>query len=69
MAVPVISPGFEGVSGLTITGKVLAELVPQEFVAVTVMFPFCPASPTFTVIELVVLPAGLRFHPVGTVQV
>ena len=40
MAVPVIAPGVAGVPGLTVTASVLAALVPHEFPAVTVMFPF-----------------------------
>jgi hypothetical protein len=38
--VPAMIPGVAGVPGFTVTGKVLALLVPQELVAVTVMFPF-----------------------------
>ena len=38
--VPVIAPGVAGVPGLTVTGSVLAVLVPQELVAVTEIFPF-----------------------------
>ena len=66
--VPVIVPGVAGVPGFTVTAKLLAVLVPQELVAVTVIFPFCPALPDVTVIEFVVLPA-VTFHPAGTVQV
>ena len=65
--VPVIVPGVAGVPGLTVTAKLLAELVPQELVAVTVIFPFWPALPDVTVIELVVVPAVI-VQPVGTVQ-
>ena len=61
-------PGVEGVPGFTVTANVLDALVPQELVAVTVMFPFCPELPVVTVIELVVLPPEI-VHPVGTVQV
>ena len=35
-----IIPGVAGVPGFTVTGNVWAELVPHEFVAVTVIFPF-----------------------------
>ena len=65
---PVMEPGIAGVPGLTKTANVLAALVPQELVAVTVIFPFCPEFPVVTVIELVVSPAIL-IHPLGTVQV
>ena len=54
--------------GLTTTGKLDAALVPQELVAVTVMFPFCPALPDVTVIEVVPAPP-VTTHPVGTPQV
>jgi hypothetical protein len=64
---PVIIPGVAGGPGLTTTGKLCAVLVPQEFVAVTVIFPFCPAAPAVTVIEFVPDPAVIN-HPVGTVQ-
>ena len=40
MDVPVIVPGVAGVPGLTVTGSVLAVLVPHELVAVTDTFPF-----------------------------
>ena len=53
--------------GLTATGKLDAVLVPQELVAVTVTFPFCPALPDVTVIEVVPAPP-VTVHPVGTVQ-
>jgi hypothetical protein len=38
--VPVIEPGVAGVPGFTTTGNGLAELVPQLFDAVTLIFPF-----------------------------
>ena len=66
--VPVIVPGVAGVPALTVTANVCAALVPQELVAVTVMFPFCPALPEETVIEFVPLPDVID-HPVGTVHV
>ena len=66
-AFPVIAPGVAGVPALTATGKLCAVLVPQELVAVTVIFPFCPAAPDVTVIEFVPDPAVID-HPVGTVQ-
>ena len=65
--VPVIVPGVAGVPGLTTTANVCAVLVPQEFVAVTVIFPFCPALPAVTMIEFVPAPPVI-VHPVGTVQ-
>jgi hypothetical protein len=55
-------------TGLTVTGKLAAVLVPQLFPAVTVMFPFCPAVPVVTVMEVVPVPAVID-HPVGTDQV
>ena len=57
--VPVIVPGVEGVPGLTVTAKLFAALVPQEFPEVTVMLPFCPALPVVTVMEFVVAPATI----------
>ena len=65
--VPVIVPGVAGVPGLTVTAKLFDALVPHELVAVTVMFPFCPALPAVTVIEFDVEP-DVMLHPVGTVQ-
>ena len=67
-AEPLIAPGVAGVAGLTVTAKVLAALVPQLFVAVTLIVPFWPALPDVTVIELVPAPEVID-HPVGTVQV
>ena len=63
-----IAPGVAGVAGETVTGFVAAAEVPQEFPAVTVMFPFCPAEPEVTVIAFVPAPEVI-VHPVGTVQV
>jgi hypothetical protein len=40
VAVPEITRGVTGVAGLTVTASVLAELVPQLFVAATLIFPF-----------------------------
>ena len=68
LAVPVIVPGVVGVPGLTITGKILAALVPHELPAVTVIFPFCPVAPVVTVIEVVPAPAVI-VQPVGTAHV
>ena len=45
---PLIEPGVAG-AAITVTGKVLARLVPQLFPAVTLMFPFCPVFPVVTV--------------------
>ena len=66
--VPVIVPGLAGVPGLTVTAKVFARLVPQEFPAVTLTFPFCPAPPDVTVIDVDPCPP-VMLHPVGAAQV
>jgi hypothetical protein len=63
--VPEIAPGVPGVPGLTVTAKVLTALVPQEFEALTVIFPFCPAAPVVTLIEFVV---EVPVHPEGNAQ-
>ena len=65
--VPAIAAGVAGVPGLTVTAIKFGTLMPQELTAATVMFPFCPAPPVLTVIELDVPPA-VMVHPVGTVQ-
>ena len=65
---PVITPGVEGVAGLTTTAFVWVVLVPQVFPAVTVIFPFCPAAPDVTVMELVPVPAVI-VQPTGTAHV
>ena len=52
----------------TVTAKLLAVLVPQLFPAVTVIFPFCPAVPVLTVMEIVPAPAVID-QPVGTDKV
>ena len=67
VTIPVIVPGVAGVAGLTDTAKLLAELVPQLFVAVTLIVPFWPGLPDVTVIEFVPVPPVID-HPVGTVQ-
>jgi len=64
----VITPGVAGVPGLTVTAKVCAALVPQELLAVTLIFPFCPALPEVTVIDVVPAP-DVMVHPAGTVHV
>jgi hypothetical protein len=43
----------------------LAELVPQLFDAVTLIFPFWPALPVVTVIDVVPWPLVID-HPAGT---
>jgi hypothetical protein len=63
-----IAVGDDGVAGETTTGFVAAPDVPHEFPAVTVMFPFCPADPAVTVIDVVPAPEVI-VHPVGTVHV
>ena len=55
-------------TGLTVTAILLAALVPQLLPAVTVMFPFCPAVPVVTVMEVVPAPAVI-VQPVGTLHV
>ena len=62
-----IAPGVAGVAGLTVTALVCEVLVPQELLAVTVIFPFCPAVPDVAVIEVVPWPEVID-HPAGTVQ-
>lgn len=54
--------------GATVTAKDRVELIPQPLPAVTVMFPFCPAVPEFTVMEVEPAPEVMD-HPVGTVHV
>jgi hypothetical protein len=66
VVVPVIIPGVAGAAELTLTARLPAALVPQLFVAVTVIFPFCPAEPEVTVIEVPVL--FVIVQPVGTTQ-
>ena len=61
-------PGCAGVPADTVTASVFGALVPQLLSAVTDMFPFCPAAPVVTVIEVVPVPAVID-HPVGTVHV
>ena len=55
-------------AGEIVTARLLAELVPQLLPAVTVIFPFCPADPVVTVIDIVPAPAVID-QPAGTVQV
>ena len=61
-----IVPGIAGVPALTVTARLLAVLVPQLFVAVTEIFPFWPAEPEVTVIDVPVL--LVIDQPAGTVQ-
>ena len=60
-------PGVDGVPFPTVAAKVLAVLVPQELVAVTVIFPFCPVVPVVAVIEVVPCPEVI-LQPAGTTQ-
>jgi hypothetical protein len=48
---PVIAPGVEGIAGLTKTAKLCIVLVPQEFEAVTVIFPLAAVPDVETTIE------------------
>jgi hypothetical protein len=61
-------PGVAGVPGLTVTAKLPGKLAPQLLSAVTLIFPFCPADPVVTVIEVVPAPPVMD-HPAGTVHV
>ena len=61
-------PGVAGVPLATVTAKLLAELVPQELPAVTVMLPFCVALPVVTIIDVLPWPAVI-VQPEGTVHV
>jgi hypothetical protein len=63
---PLIVAGVAGAAALTTTAAVLAVLVPQELVAVTVMFPLAAEAPAATVIEFVV---EVPVQPEGKVQV
>jgi hypothetical protein len=56
-----------GVAGLTLTARLAGLLDPQLFVAVTVIFPFWPAAPDVTEIEVPVLLPCID-HPAGTAQ-
>ena len=67
MAEPVIGPGDAGVPGATVTARLPGALIPQEFPAVTLIFPFSPADPVLTVTEVEFCPAVMD-HPVGTDQ-
>ena len=60
-----IAPGVAGGGGLTTTAKVCAVLVPQELLAVTVIFPLTADAPALAVIEFVVEDP---VHPVGKLQ-
>ena len=53
---------------MTVTAKDDAELVPQELLAVTVIFPPTALADVETVIELVLAP-DVMLHPEGSVQV
>ena len=64
---PVGADGVAGAVVLIVTANVLALLVPQELIAVTVIFPLTAAPVVDTVIEVVPAPAVI-VHPVGTVQ-
>ena len=65
---PLIGPGVAGIAVFTETGKVLAALVPQELLAVTVIFPETAVPDVVTVIELVFVPV-VMLQPVGKVHV
>ena len=63
---PVIAPALKAES--TVTALLLAALVPQLLPAVTVIFPFWPAVPVVTVMDVPPAPAVID-QPVGTDQV
>ena len=65
---PVGALGMAGFPGLIKTAKVCALVVPQELVAVTVMFPLTAEVVAVTVTELDVAPAVI-VHPLGNDQV
>jgi hypothetical protein len=66
--VPVIDPGVEGVPFPTVTATDAGADVPQEFPAVTVIFPLSPVAPVVTVMLFVPAPEVIT-QPVGTVHV
>ena len=64
---PAIVPGVAGVPGLTVTRRFCCPLVPQELVAVTIIFPVIADPVADTVIEFVPAPDVID-HPVGNNQ-
>lgn len=68
---PANTPGVFGVPGFTDTDRVLAELSPQLFLAITIMLPLFPEAPVVTLIlgEVVVTVILLLFQPLGNVQI
>lgn len=65
---PVGAAGARGAVVFITTANVCALLVPQEFEAVTVMFPLVAPAPVETVMVLVPAPE-VMVHPDGTVHV
>jgi hypothetical protein len=63
---PAAAVAAAGVAADIVTANVLAIEVPQEFCAVTLMFPFCPEVPVVTVIDVPEL--AVIDQPVGTTQ-
>ncbi len=53
-SVPLIAPGVAGIA-VTVTPRVRCALVPQLFVAVTPILPFCPAVPVVMIYCIPVL--------------
>ena len=61
-----MAAGAAGAAALTVTGNVLAVLVPQELVAVTEISPFAAEVVAETVMEFVV---DVPVHPEGKIHV
>ena len=64
---PVIGPGCAGGPVTAVTARIDAVLVPQELLAVTVIFPLAAVPDVDTVIEFVLAPE-VMLHPAGNVH-
>ena len=60
-------PGFAGVAGLTVTLKLLSELIPQPFSAETLIVPLTALIVVEVLIEIVPFPEVI-VQPEGTDQ-